>query len=150
MRTYKGMSDFHRLHYIESYLSSSQSLYGFCKQNGLPITRFKSWLRIFGVEKSPSPEAMKTSKEPEKQALLDEVSQLRKEMKLLKARLKQAEMARDAYDCMIDLAEAEFNIPIRKNPMPGSPHTPSERTELYGPFALRTARHLPPGVLPAP
>ena len=96
MRTYKGMSDFHRLHYIEAYLSSSQSLYGFCKQNGLPITRFKSWLRIFGVEKSPSPEAMKTSKEPEKQ------------------RLKQAEMARDAYDCMIDLAEAEFNIPIRK------------------------------------
>lgn len=114
MRTYKGMSDFHRLHYIESYLSSSQSLYGFCKQNGLPITRFKSWLRIFGVEKSPSPEAVKTSKEPEKQALLDEVSQLRKEMKLLKARLKQAEMARDAYDCMIDLAEAKFNIPIRK------------------------------------
>ena len=55
MRTYKGMSDFHRLHYIESYLSSSQSLYGFCKQNGLPITRFKSWLRIFGVEKIPIP-----------------------------------------------------------------------------------------------
>jgi hypothetical protein len=29
--------------------------------------------------------------------------------------LKQSNMARDAYDCMIDLAEKTYNIPVRKN-----------------------------------
>jgi hypothetical protein len=29
--------------------------------------------------------------------------------------LKQSNMARDAYDYMIDLAEKTYNIPVRKN-----------------------------------
>lgn len=29
--------------------------------------------------------------------------------------MKQSNMARDAYDCMIDLAEKTYNIPVRKN-----------------------------------
>jgi len=32
----------------------------------------------------------------------------------LEAKLRKAELARDAYDEMINVAEAKFNIPIRK------------------------------------
>lgn len=34
--------------------------------------------------------------------------------------LRKAEMARDAYDEMIRLAEQYYNLPIRKNPLPSS------------------------------
>ena len=114
MRTYNGYTDEMRLHHIEAYLASDQTIYGYCKENGLPPKSFENWLRIFGIEDKQQEEDMSKAKSPTEEELLDEIKRLQKEMKSLKAQLKYSEMARDAYDCMIDLAEKEFNIPIRK------------------------------------
>lgn len=45
----------------------------------------------------------------------DEVLRLRLRIKELESQLYQAEMARDAYDYMIDLAEQRYHIRVRKN-----------------------------------
>ena len=48
------------------------------------------------------------------QAESDVVKQLRAEKKELEKRLKQAEIKAEAYEEMINVAEAMFKIPIRK------------------------------------
>ena len=49
------------------------------------------------------------------QELHDRIHELERKIKSLEIELKQSNMARDAYDCMIDLAEKTYNIPVRKN-----------------------------------
>ena len=44
------------------------------------------------------------------------ITSLRAELKVLRARLKDAEIKAEFYDEMINIAEREFNIPIRKKP----------------------------------
>ena len=43
------------------------------------------------------------------------IHELERKIKSLEVELKQSNMARDAYDYMIDLAEKTYNIPVRKN-----------------------------------
>ena len=114
MRTYNGYSDEMRYRHIKAYLASDQTIYGYCKKNGLPTESFKNWLRTFGVEEKHPVEDMSKAKSPTEEELRDEIKRLHKELQSLKVQLKHSEMARDAYNCMIDLAEQEFNIPIRK------------------------------------
>ena len=47
--------------------------------------------------------------------LHDRIHELERKIKSLEVELKQSNMARDAYDYMIDLAEKTYNIPVRKN-----------------------------------
>lgn len=49
------------------------------------------------------------------QELHDRIHELERKIKSLEVELKQSNMARDAYDYMIDLAEKTYNIPVRKN-----------------------------------
>ena len=49
------------------------------------------------------------------QELHDRIRELEQKIKVLEVELKSSNMARDAYDCMIDLAEKTYNIPVRKN-----------------------------------
>ena len=77
------------------------------------------WLRIFAVEDKPivcSQQAIVTDmkKDPDKEELLQEVDRLKQELRLKSLDLKRTEMARDAYEHMIVLAEERYGIPIRK------------------------------------
>ena len=114
MRTFNGIEDERRLDYIEEYLSSEKTIFGFCKEKGLAAPSFRIWLRTFGIEEKQTEADMDKTKDPTNEELREEVRNLRNEVQSLKTRLKRSEMARDVYDYMIDLAEKEFNIPIRK------------------------------------
>lgn len=115
-------SDHEKKLIIEDYLSGSetkQSVYarytGYPAENG-KITR---WMRKFGIEdkfvKHTNFEVMsKRKKEIEAESDDFETLQLKKRIEELEKQLHTAEMKAIAFSTMVDIAEKEFNIPIRK------------------------------------
>lgn len=91
----------------------------------LPISRaiFYKWIAIF-VEENPqvssmkrvkeSKNAPKLSSEVQEEELPKTIIELQAELKKLRAQLNKAEIKAEAYDELINVAEAKFNIPIRK------------------------------------
>ena len=91
----------------------------------LPISRaiLYKWIAIF-VEENPQVTSMKRVKEaknapkpsPEVQEeeLPKTILELQAELKKLRAQLTKAEIKAEAYDELINVAEAKFNIQIRK------------------------------------
>jgi len=76
------------------------------------------WMRDFGLASfktlPPNFEAMKSKKPPETAALYERIRQLEKQ-------LKDAELKAEIYSKMIDIAEQQLNIPIRKKPFTRQP-----------------------------
>jgi transposase len=115
----------------EQYYDKAMQLYfeeGMCGTHickVLPISRraLYNWIAIF-AEQNPQIASMKGVKKvkkvskpsPESQAeeLPKSVLELQAELKRLRAQLKKAEIKAEAYDELINVAEAKFNIPIRK------------------------------------
>ena len=119
MRQVKEMTDEKRLALLNEYLSSGKSKNAFEKEKGLSQHCISNWLRTFAVEDKPvvlMPQAilMGMSKDPDKEELLQEIDRLKQELRLKSLDLKRTEMARDAYERMIVLAEERYGIPIRK------------------------------------
>jgi len=118
MRQFGEMTDEKRLALIDEYLSSGKSLWRFQKEKGLGKNTISNWIRTFAVEVKPvlSSQAAVTDmkKDPDKEDLLQEIAQLKQELRSKSIDLKRAEMARDAYERMIVLAEERYGIPIRK------------------------------------
>ena len=118
MRQKEEMTDEKRLALIDEYLFSGKSKRRFEKEKGLWNGCISSWLRIFAVENKPvlSSQAAVTDmkKDPDKEELLQEIDRLKQELRLKSLDLKRTEMARDAYERMIVLAEERYGIPIRK------------------------------------
>ena len=91
----------------------------------LPISRaiLYKWIAIF-VEENPQVASMKRVKaakkapaqppENQQEDLPRDVRDLQAELKKLQAQLKKAEIKAEAYDELINVAEAKFNIQIRK------------------------------------
>ena len=118
MRQVGEMTDEKRLAIIDDYLSSGKSISRFSKEKGLAKGNISNWLRIFAVEGKPvlSSQAAVTDmkKDPDKEELLREIAELKQELRSKSIDLKRVEMARDAYERMIVLAEERYGIPIRK------------------------------------
>ena len=119
MRQVKEMTDEKRLALLNEYLSSGKSKNAFEKEKGLSQHCISNWIRTFAVEDKPvvlMPQAiaMGMSKDPDKEELLQEIARLKQELRLKSLDLKRTEMARDAYERMIALAEERYGIPIRK------------------------------------
>ena len=118
MRQYGTKTDEQRLALLSEYLSSGMSMSRFQKEKGLSHSSISRWLRIFAVENKPvlSSQAAVTDmkKDPDKEELLQEIDRLKQELRLKSLDLKRTEMARDAYERMIVLAEERYGIPIRK------------------------------------
>ncbi len=119
MRQVKEMTDEKRLALLNEYLSSGKSKNAFEKEKGLSQHCISNWLRTFAVEDKPvalTPQAivMDMAKDPDKEELLQEIDRLKQELRLKSLDLKRTEMARDAYERMIVLAEERYGIPIRK------------------------------------
>lgn len=91
----------------------------------LPISRsvLYKWIAIF-VAENPQVASMKRVKadkktpaqspEVQEDALPREVQELQAELKKLRAQLNKAEIKAEAYNELISVAEAKFNIQIRK------------------------------------
>ena len=118
MRQRESMTDEKRLALVEEYLFSGKSKNAFEKEKGLSHKCISNWLRTFAVEGKPvlSSQAAVTDmkKDPDKEELLREIAQLKQELRSKSIDLKRTEMARDAYERMIVLAEERYGIPIRK------------------------------------
>ena len=91
----------------------------------LPISRtiLYRWIAIF-AEENPQVASMKRAKavkkapaqspEIQQEDLPRDVQELQAELKKLRAQLNKAEIKAEAYDELINVAEAKFNIQIRK------------------------------------
>jgi len=89
----------------------------------LPISypTISKWISIFATQNHLNPERMtkqttsKASKTTtEKKVYSTDVDELNARIKALEAQLEKSEIRSIAYDRMIDIAEKNFNIPIRK------------------------------------
>ena len=119
MRQFGEMTDEKRLALLKEYLSSGKSKTAFEKEKGLSQHSISNWLRTFAVEDKPvvlmtQATVMGMATAPEKEELLQEIARLKQELRLKSLDLKRTEMARDAYERMIVLAEERYGIPIRK------------------------------------
>jgi transposase len=115
-------SDHEKKIIIEDYLSgkeTKQSVYsrytGYPAENG----KISMWMRKFGIEdkfvKNTNFVIMPTRKEDKEQSSEDfETLKLKKRIAELEKQLQTAEMKAIAFSTMVDIAEKEFNIPIRK------------------------------------
>lgn len=107
---------------IEDYISGNetkQSVYsrytGYPGENG----KITMCMRKFGIEdkfvKKTNFDMMSTQKKEKSQASDDfETLKLKKRIAELEKQLQTAEMKAIAFSTMVDIAEKEFNIPIRK------------------------------------
>mgnify|MGYP001277169427 CR=1 FL=1 len=80
------------------------------------------WMRKFGIVNEPIPK-IKPIMEPKRHAQSKdekvnsaEIAVLKKKIEELELNLEYERLRTEALDTMIDLAEARFNIPIRKKP----------------------------------
>ena len=101
-----------RLHYEEGYGQDRISRL-------LPIghSTVSKWIAIFAKEEGKifgTNDMRKPKKNTSSQVTNDEVSKLQTRVKELEAQLLHAEIKAEAYDEMINVAEAKFRIPIRK------------------------------------
>ena len=115
-------SDHEKKLIIEDYLSGNetkQSVYsrytGYPAENG----KITMWMRKFGIEdkfiKNTNFVSMPTRKKDKEQSSEDfETLKLKKRIAELEKQLQTAEMKAIAFSTMVDIAEKEFNIPIRK------------------------------------
>ena len=118
MRQNGEKTDEKRMALLQEYLSSGMSRTAFEKEKGLSQHCISNWIRTFAVEDKPvlSSQVAVTDmkKDPDKEQLLQEIDRLKQELRLKSIDLKRTEMARDAYERMIVLAEERYGIPIRK------------------------------------
>ncbi len=101
-----------RLHYEEGYGEDRISQL-------LPIghTTASRWIAIFAKEKgkiSGANDMRKPQETASSSQEKDEIAKLQARVKELEAQLLRAEIKAEAYDEMINVAEAKFRIPIRK------------------------------------
>lgn len=85
----------------------------------LPIghTTVSRWIAIFARAEGKTPNRNDMRKPKQKQpsrSSIDEVAQLESRIRELEQRLLRAEIRAEAYDEMINVAEAKFRVPIRK------------------------------------
>jgi len=79
-----------------------------------------SWLRKYGSFdwENQTPSNMPKTPQQELMKLEQKVKLLEKQKKFLEHQVSQADKKAVIFDMMIDLAEKEYNIPIRKNSSP--------------------------------
>lgn len=96
---------------IEEYFSSDLSLSDFCKKKSLDRTTFRFWLLTFAPEGYLSSQEMSKQKERNES---EEIRELKRQLCQKELELKKEKMRADFYETMVDVAEEQFNISIRK------------------------------------
>lgn len=89
------------------------------------------WLRKYGTfdwENQP-PSNMPKSKDQKILELEQKIKLLEKQKALLEKQAERADKKAIFFDMMIDMAEKEFHIPIRKNSLPGQSNDSQKTTK---------------------
>ena len=113
MRKSKQMTDEKRLKIIQEHLEGA-SLYSLCRKYKIgSCNTISEWMLKFGIEKNESfKKEVPMSKREQTES--EEMKQLRKELKQAKLDLYHQQMRADFYETMVEVAEEQFNISIRK------------------------------------
>lgn len=114
----------------ELYYEKAMKLYfeeGMCGTHickVLPISRaiLYKWIAIFATENSQATmtrvksarQFQKPAPTVQEEGLPESICELQEELKRLRDRLNKAEIKAEAYEELINVAEAKFKIPIRK------------------------------------
>ena len=90
-----------------------------------------NWLRKYGTFdwENQTPSNMPKTSEQKLMELEQKVKLLEKQKKLLEKQVETADKKAIIFDMMIDIAEKEYNIPIRKNSLPEQSKTSKKNTK---------------------
>lgn len=122
-RDFKKMHEFdtesERMSYIREYLSSPESKSEFCKRHGFCAKLLTYWLNKYQIEDK---DMGRSSKPVNSDAIDSSISELQKELSLLRAEnrklhraLADESLRHEACEELINLAESTYHIKVRKN-----------------------------------
>jgi transposase len=120
-RTQKDYSMSFKLQVVQSIEQRELSTTGALKKYGIQSrSTVVGWLRKFGKFdwETQTPSFMPKTPEQKLMELEQEVLLLRKQKAFLEKQVEFSDKKAIIFDIMIDLAEKEYNIPIRKNSLP--------------------------------
>lgn len=107
---------------VQEIESGGLSTTGACRKYGIQArSTVVAWLRKYGKFdwENQTPSQMPKTPEQKIMELEQQVKLLEKQKSLLEKQVETADRKAIIFDMMIDLAEKEYNIPIRKNSLPG-------------------------------
>ena len=105
-----------RIQAVKMYLTGEYSKSYLSKRFGMSSTALNKWINLYGPEfisDSESP-VLLTLEEHEEFMESEETDDLKRRIKELEKKLELAKMKSELLDTMIDIAEDELHIPIRK------------------------------------
>lgn len=120
-RTQKDYSMSFKLSVVQEYESTSISLESLQRKYGIRGSRtVKRWIEKYGNFDVPnkSHRPMEKSKDQKLLELEQKVRMLERRNSRLEKELEQKDMKAEFFDMMIDIAEKEYNIDIRKKSFP--------------------------------
>ena len=120
-RSQKDYSMSFKLAVVQAVESGELSTTGACRKYGIQArSTVVNWLRKYGTFdwENQTPSNMSQSKEQRLLELEAKVKLLEKQKSLLEHQVERADKKAIIFDMMIDLAEKEYNISIRKNCSP--------------------------------
>jgi transposase-like protein len=120
-RSQKDYSMSFKLNVVREVESGEQSTHGVCRKYGIQArSTVVSWLRKYGTFdwENQTPSNMPKSQEHRLMELEQQVKLLEKQKAMLERQVERADKKSIIFDMMIDLAEKEYNISIRKNSSP--------------------------------
>lgn len=120
-RTQKDYTHSFKLQVVQEIERGESSIYSALKRYGIQShATVLGWLRKFGTFnwEDQTPSNMPKTPEQKLLELEQKVKLLEKQKAFLEKQVEQADKKAIIFDMMIDLAEKEYNIPIRKNSLP--------------------------------
>ena len=121
-RSQKDYSLAFKLQVVLEVEQGEVSTHGACKKYGIQArSTVVAWLRKYGKFdwENQTPSHMPKTPEQKVLELEQKVKLLEKQKAFLEKQVETADRKAIIFDMMIDLAEKEYNIPIRKNSLPG-------------------------------
>lgn len=108
--SHRRFSDEFKLCVVGEYLSGSASAFSLCKKHSISSGLLYGWIHTFAPEHKFEPTIMSTKKDSD----AANVAEFKKVLRQKELELKREKMRADFYETMVDVAEEQFNIPIRK------------------------------------
>lgn len=108
--SHRRFSDEFKLRVVEEYLTGSVSAFSLCKKHSIGSSLLCGWIHSFAPEYKLEPAIMSSKKSSDSAT----VAELKKVLRQKELELKREKMRADFYETMVDVAEEQFNIAIRK------------------------------------
>jgi transposase-like protein len=98
-----------KLEVVSQVFSSEKSKYLICKENDISFSVLQEWIRKFASSTKTDELSMSSQC-----GVKSEMETLRKKLAEVQKELKSERMRADFYQTMVEVAEEELKIPIRK------------------------------------